>query len=458
MSERKSTEGQEQRKSVARVVSPARLSAFNILRRVEEDGAFASLLLAASEDELSAQDRALCYELVQGTLRWQLWLDHLIAHYAGRKAESLDLPVRTALRLGLYQLRVLSRIPASAAVNESVNLVRLARLRSAAALVNAVLRRATREPQYNPAAQIKDPLQRISIETSHPLWLIERWTRAFGLEEAEGFARANNQSPPTAFRLVQTETGEPYALEALRAEGGLLEPSEITPDAWRIQGAGALLRKMAREGRIYLQDEASQLVAQVLDARAGERVLDTCAAPGSKTTQIATRTRDLKLIVAGDIYEHRLRTVIESSELQKADKVRTVALDAEVTLPFAQGSFERVLVDAPCTGTGTLRRNPEIRWRISQSDIADLSARQKRIIFNASGMVRPGGRLVYSTCSVEPEENEEVVAAFLRGDADFKLVHAPVAGRLLQPDGTARSWPHRDGTDGFFIAAFERRN
>jgi 16S rRNA (cytosine967-C5)-methyltransferase len=443
----------------ASAVAPARRAAFEILRRVEEEGAFASILLAASVEELSAQDRALSYELVLGALRWQLWLDRLIEHYALRSAESLDAPVRRALRLGLYQLRFLSRVPARASVNESVNLMRLSKVRSAASFVNAVLRRATREPDYNPAAAITDAVERLAVETSHPVWLIERWTDTFGSQEAASFARSNNESPPVAFRINARDDDERSAiLDELRGAGGRLESSRVAPEAWRIQGATFMLRQLARDGRIYIQDEASQLVAHALDAQAGMRVLDVCAAPGSKTTHIAARTPDAQLIVAGDLYEHRLRTVREAGARQGKSFIRAVAFDATAPLPLAEGSFDRVLVDAPCAGTGTLRRNPEIRWRITASDIADLRERQQRILVNASRMMRHGGRLVYSTCSVEREENEEVVASFLHQSASFRQVSPFVLAPFQSASGAARTWPHREGTDGFFIAAFEHRS
>jgi 16S rRNA (cytosine967-C5)-methyltransferase len=236
----------------------------------------------------------------------------------------------------------------------------------------------------------------------------------------------------------------------------VLLPSVITPDAWRIEGAGPLLRKLAREGKIYLQDEASQLVAQVLDAQAGERVLDVCAAPGSKTTHVATRTPEIELIVAGDVHEHRLRTLLEAGAQQEIKTLRAVVHDAEGSLPFAESFFDRVLVDAPCTGTGTLRRNPEIRWRITDRDIKELSARQKRILGSAARMVRRGGRLVYSTCSVEPEENEEVVSGFLEENAEFKPLSLKMPATLKGEGKGVRIWPHRQGADGFFIASFER--
>jgi 16S rRNA (cytosine967-C5)-methyltransferase len=441
------------------LVSPARGAAFEILRRVEEEGAFASVLLASLGEELSAQDRALCYELVMGVLRRQLWLDRLIDHYAGRSAQRLDAPVRLALRLGLYQLRFLSRVPIRAAVNESVNLVRLARLRSAEGFVNAVLRRAAREPDYDPAIDVSDPIERLAVETSHPAWLIERWASAFGLKEAEAFARSNNEAPPVAFRVTTAQrANETAVLNELRGAGGNLKPSQIAPDAWRIEGAAKLLREMAHDGRVYIQDEASQLVAHALDAQAHDRVLDVCAAPGSKTTHLATKTPRPTFIVAGDLYEHRLRTVIEAGARQGTSLIRAVVFDAAAALPLRDQSFERVLVDAPCTGTGTLRRNPEIRWRITNQDIAELAARQQRILANASKMVRRGGLLVYSTCSIEPEENEAIVAAFLSENDAFRQIRMPQLAPFETASGAARTWPHKGGADGFFIAAVERKS
>jgi 16S rRNA (cytosine967-C5)-methyltransferase len=450
----------EERTEKGRAVSRARRAAFEILRRVEEEAAFASPLLAGLSEELSSEDRSLCYELTLGVLRRQLWLDRALEHFAGRKSEKLDAPVRRALRLGLYQLRFLTRVPARAAVNESVNLVHAARLRSAAPFVNAVLRRAAREPEYDPASGIEDPFERVSVETSHPAWLVARWAEAFGLEEAEAFARANNDTAPAAFRLNTLSPNSGALISQLRDSGLSLKPSRIAPGAWRVEGgagAGAVLRRLAAEGRIYSQDEASQLVAHVLGAREGERILDACAAPGSKTTHAAALAEDRAFIAAGDLYEHRLRTIEEACARLGVRSVRTVTLNAERSLPFDDGAFDRVLVDAPCTGTGTLRHNPEIRWRLAPENIRELSEVQSRILREAARVLRPGGRLVYSTCSVEREENEEVVDKFLNERADFRQSPAEPAPReLLLPSGAARTWPHRDDVDGFFVAALER--
>jgi 16S rRNA (cytosine967-C5)-methyltransferase len=446
-----------------RRVSPARRAAFEILRRVEDEGAFAAPLLAGSTDELTPEDRGLCYELVLGVLRRQSWLDALASHYAGRPSEKLDAPVRRALRLGLYQLRFLARVPARAAVNESVNLAHAARLRSAAPFINAVLRRAAREPDYDPAADIKDPLQRIAVETSHPRWLIERWATQFGMDEAKAFALSNNASAPVAFRLNPLRGRSAEVFERLRAAGVEVTASLVAPKAWRVLegqggGAAATLRALAGEGLVYLQDEASQLVAHVVGPRAGERVLDACAAPGSKTTHLAALACDGASVLAGDRYEHRLRLVVEACARQGLESVRAVVLDAEAGLPFGDETFERVLVDAPCTGTGTLRHNPEIRWRITPGDISELAAKQQRILGQAARVLRPGGRLVYSTCSVEREENEEVVAGFLGSHGDFRqTVPNPVPAALLTETGAARTWPQRDGVDGFFVAALEKQ-
>jgi 16S rRNA (cytosine967-C5)-methyltransferase len=338
-------------------VSPARRAAFEILREVEA-GAFSSILLAEYEPQLKPADRALCHELVLGVLRWQLWLDKLVEHYAKRAVESLDLPVRIALRMGLYQLRFLTRVPASAAVNEAVNLVRSARVSSAAAFVNAVLRRAIREADFDPSTAVVDPLEKLAIETSHPRWLVERWARQFGVEEAAAFARANNRVPPTAFRVVDRDFTD--------LENQLvLEPSKVAENAWRVSGAASRLRELAAEGKIYLQDEASQLVAQTVEIQPGERVLDLCAAPGSKTTLMALRANDSALIVASDRSPTRLNTVVKTGELQKLTSIKSVVLDATKSLPFDNSVFDRILIDAPCSGTGTLRRNHENRNRIT---------------------------------------------------------------------------------------------
>jgi 16S rRNA (cytosine967-C5)-methyltransferase len=425
-------------------ISPARRAAFRILQQVET-GAFSSVLLAAAEPQLKPADRALCHELVLGVLRWQLRLDKIVEHFTKRSIESLDAAVRISLRLGLYQLRYLTRIPASAAVNESVSLVRAARLSSATGFVNALLRRAIREADYDPSSGVSNPVEKVALDTSHPVWLIDRWAGSFGLEETESFARANNQVPPTVFRTVIARADQLEVLNALLAAGAAVETSNVAQGAWRVSGATPLVRELSQDGQIYLQDEASQLVAQMLEARRGELVLDLCAAPGGKTTYIADRTKDGAMVIAADRSPGRLATVVSTARLQNLTTIRPVLLDAGESLPFKPGTFDKVLVDAPCSGTGTLRRNPEIRWRLSADEIPALAVKQKGILRQVAEMVKLHGRLVYSTCSVELEENEEVIEEFLARDERYRLTT------------TIRTWPHREGSDGFFIAVLKKQ-
>jgi len=232
-------------------------------------------------------------------------------------------------------------------------------------------------------------------------------------------------------------------LAQLAEAGGIVEASGVVENAWRVSGATSVVRELAAAGKIYLQDEASQLVAQTVNVEPGERVLDLCAAPGGKTTLMAQRAEDRALIVASDVSERRLETIIKTKSLHELKSIESVVLDAAQNLPFEPSVFDRVLVDAPCSGTGTLRRNPEIRWRISESDIHELAAQQKLFLKNAVRVLKPGGQLVYSTCSVEREENEQVIETFQRENTEFKLLN------------TRRLWPQQEGTDGFFIASLQ---
>jgi len=439
----------------SRAVSAARSAAFDILERVEE-GAFASILLARGIEELQLSDRRLTQELVLGVLRWELFLDALISHYARRDVASLDRPVLLALRLGLYQLRFLTRVPQSAAVNESVKLVRRARLRSAEPLVNAVLRRATREADYDPTSAVSDPLERLSLQTSHPAWLLERWVRSFGFELASQFAEANNLPPSPAFRIVNNVASLSSVQDELRAAGCTVRPSAIAGSAWVLEGSTSALMALASAGKVYIQDEASQLVSEIVNARESQVVLDLCAAPGSKATHIADLSSKTT-VIASDFSEPRLRTVMQTANLHKLGRIHCLVLDALEPLPFPENSFDVVLVDAPCSGTGTLRRNPEIRWRITAADIEELSSRQRQILDCSADVIKPGGRLIYSTCSVEPEENEQVIQPFMAVRKDFEAAEITLNPKLNVESHVIRTWPHRDVTDGFFVAQMRRR-
>ncbi len=441
-------------------VSPARRAAFDILRRVEAEGAYASILISRlPESNLSREDRSLAQEIALGVLRRRLLLDYFIERYSRRAPSRLDPAVLIALRMGLYQLRYLTRIPQRAAVNESVNLVKMARVASAAGMVNAVLRNAARHMDEVPAQEISDPLEKLSIELSHPQWMLERWMKSFGNEEARALALANNEPPPTAFRVNTLRASVDETLAHLKDAGLIWRPSSLAPGAFIIEsGTASTLAQAAERGTIYIQDEASQLVSLLLDPKSGERVLDLCAAPGSKSSHLATLAEGKVWIVACDIHPHRLATLGVTCRKLGIDSIDRVALDATIALPFAEssGPFDRVLIDAPCSGTGTLRRNPEIKWRLAADDIKRLADVQLRLLERATDALRRGGRLVYSTCSIEREENEEVIGRFIESGAPYRVLRPNARADLTTSEGFVRTFPQRDGADGFFAAVLEK--
>jgi 16S rRNA (cytosine967-C5)-methyltransferase len=427
-------------------ISPARTAAFDILVRIAKEKAFSSVLLPIFEAQLARSDAALCHEITLGVLRRQLYLDRVIDDLAGGKR--LDAEIRVSLWIGLYQLIFLSKIPPHSAVDESVNLVLRAKKRSAKGFVNAILRRFLREA---PKVGFIDEIDRISTTTSHPKWLLEKWIRDHGIDTASRLAAANNDIPRSAFRILR----ESAAVDELT---GNCRRSEDAPGCWVIEKPDQRFLKLAEEGAIYLQDEGSQIVGSAVNVPDRGRFFDVCAAPGGKTGLIARKSPHGSLIVAGDLHRTRAGHLLENCERQVPGRVSVFQYDAVVSLPFTEKSFDAVLVDAPCSGTGTIRHNPELRYFLEESDLAELQKKQLAILENASKVVVSGGELIYSTCSLEPEENEQIAADFLDRNPDYRVVPPRVSGRLVTTEGFARTWPHRDGVDGFFIAAFKRAN
>ncbi|MCS6816461.1 MAG: 16S rRNA (cytosine(967)-C(5))-methyltransferase RsmB [Blastocatellia bacterium] len=441
------------------MLSPARKLAFRVLRRVAAQGSRASDLLASLQAEkLSERDRRLAYELVLGVLRWQRLLDHLIAHYSGRAPERLDEPIRIALRLGLYQLRFLERIPAYAAVSEAVALVKQYGPAWGAGLVNAVLRRAASAPDDRPWRKIADPIERASIEWSHPAWLVRKWVKDFGMEEALALLRANNQAPTITIRLNPLAAPDDEIMRALAHQEIEIEPSPYVPGAYRVRSGSLSPRVDAwQRGWIYVQEEASQLIAHIVAPEPGMRILEICAAPGSKTTHLAALMANRGMIVAGDRHFGRLRQLQLLAERLHVRIAHPVVFEGKDPLPLLPTErFDRVLLDAPCSGTGTLRRHPEIKWRLTQEEVHRMAEQQKALLREAARWVAPGGWLIYSTCSLEQEENEEIVGAFLASQPEFRLVVPSVAEVFRTEGGYIRTFPHRHGMDGFFAAVLER--
>ena len=453
-------------------VSPARAVAFEILLRVEREESYAAELLHSERlAKLSSRDHGLATELVMGVLRWQSLLDQRLAAASSQKLERLDGEVLAALRLGVYQLQFLSRVPARAAIFESVELVKAARKRSAAPFVNAVLRTIAGAGAEDILAE--DILAKISKSpdsitlaqnAAHPVWLVERWTEHYGLEAARQICAHDQTVPDTAIHIHDDLSNKDQADTELAAAGVQLSPGRLLSAARRVLAGDVTGTRAYQEGRVSIQDEASQLVA--LLAGRGERILDCCAAPGSKTALLARRNPRAK-VFATELHPHRARLL---QSLSRLPNVYVVAADAR-HLPFSC-AFDRILADVPCSGTGTLARNPEIKWRLKAEDLHDLQSRQVAILKSALAQLAIGGRLVYSTCSLEREENEAVVEAALDGTAEFKV--ADLKGELeqLRQSGELssgldiaallagpylRTIPGVHPCDGFFAAMIERR-
>ena len=442
------------------MIAPARLAAFNVLRAVGTRRADLPSALAAARSGLhDERDRALTAEIAAGTLRWQGMFDHVIAEYARRPVERLDPEVLDILRLTMFQLLHLDRVPASAAVNDAVDLVRKAGKRSAAPLVNAVLRRVSRDrgrlplpprESGSPAAE----LDYLTQTLSHPRWLAARWLERYGFDAAEAWCRFDNESAPLTLRANRLRTTRTDLQKVLAEAGVETRPTAFAPDGLVVQTGNPLLTGLAHEGLFVVQDEASQLVGVVASAAPGSRVLDACAAPGGKTTAMAGDMGDRGLIVAADIRARRVRLLAGTVRAAGAGCVKVVQANAAERLPFRE-VFDLVLVDAPCSGLGTLRRDPDIKWRRSEDEFEAISALQVRILTQSAAVVRHGGRIVYATCSSEPDENEAVVQRFLEAAPGFRAepLALPGASHLVNEGGHLRTYPFRDGLEAFFAAS-----
>jgi 16S rRNA (cytosine967-C5)-methyltransferase len=444
------------------MIAPARVAAYQSLRAVSSGAADLPHALARARAGLrDERDRALAGEIVTGALRWQAAFDHIVTQFAKRPLGKLDPEILDILRLSVFQLLYLDRVPASAAVNDAVSLARHAGKKSAAPLVNALLRRVSRERNRLPLpprpASMDDraaAIDYLATTLSHPRWLAERWLNRYGFESAERWMQFNNRPAALTLRVntLKTTAG---ALTASLAEYGVeVTSGRFSSAALIVRAGNPLLTPLADDGSFFVQDEASQLVASAVGARSGDRVLDACASPGGKTIAIAAAMGDTGLIVATDVRGKRVDLLAKTIASSGARSVKVVQADAGHALPLPP-QFDWVLLDAPCSGLGTIRRDPDIRWRRSEADLAGLAAAQLRMLTETARVLRPGGRLVYSTCSSEPDENEDVVRRFLN---DSGFTPAPIntmsstAQRLLNPAGELRTLPFRDNLEAFFAA------
>ena len=446
-------------------VSPARQAAYDILRRVDGGRGFAvDWLQGPLASGLEDADRRLATEMVMGVLRWRGALDFEIERLSGKPFKYFDPEITTILRLGIYQLGFLTRVPRYAVVNEAVELAKRAAKRSAAGLVNAVLRKCrTGFAKLDIREQGgTDSKSDEYIRRAFPAWLWERWGERFGPAVTGALVAASLIPPPVTLRV--TEAGGPPAEigQRLAEEGLTTRPGRFATRALVVESGCVLECSALRHGYIQIQDEASQLVGELVAPRPGERVLDLCAAPGIKTGQLSGAL-GAGLLVAADLSARRLRAAAKLLHPQAPGaRVHWVRLDATCELPFGI-RFNRILVDAPCSGTGTLARNPEIKWRLQPKDLLRLAQIQAGILRRGLDVLAVGGRLVYSTCSLEPEENEQVVANVLERTPGYRLLNGeefsgefPGLSSLFDVRGYFRTRPDLQATDGFFAAAITR--
>jgi 16S rRNA (cytosine967-C5)-methyltransferase len=448
------------------MTAPARTAAYHAVRAVASGRADLPSALHASRAHLTDErDRSLAAEIVTGTLRWQRSLDHLIEHFSQRQIPKLDGEILAILRLSLYQLLHLTRVPASAVVDDAVDLTRAARKASASGFVNAVLRATLRQRHKLPLPpRPEDPGDRdaalayLGITHSHPEWLVGRWLHRYGFESTEQWVRFNNETPSLTLRVNRLRATREEAIAALEQDNVDAEPTRFAPDGLVVTRGNPLRRPP--DGLVFVQDEASQLVPAVVAASAGERILDLCASPGGKTLGMAADMADVGIIVASDVRPRRLTLLQETINTAETRCVSVVRVPQTGPLPF-DATFDAVLVDAPCSGLGTVRRDPDIRWRRHEADLAALARDQLGLLVRAADVVRPRGRLVYATCSSEPEENDDVVASFVAHRPDFHIVNLhnyaqPMIEPFIDAQGFFRTTPSAHRLEAFYAALLIR--
>ena len=432
-------------------VSQARYEALHILVRVERDRAFADIALehALERAHLDPRDAALCTEIVYGTLRWRRHLDWRLTPHLKRPLAKLDPWVRALLRLTAYQLLFLDRVPRWAAVDEAVSVARLkSRGPGPAEFVNAVLRSLTRAggPPRLPA----HPVEAAGLRWSFPDWMAARWITRYGPDGADRLMAALNERPPVTIRANTLRISrEDLAVRLRDEELAETDPTALAPEGLTVR-RGAVGRWAAfASGWCTIQDEASMLIARLLEPQPGELVADTCAAPGTKTTHLAQLMGNRGRIVAMDPNAARLRLLAQAATRLGVSIVETHTGGVATLAERWRYRCDRALVDAPCSNLGVLRRNPDVKWKREEADLGRLAEKQRGILTAAAALVKPGGRLVYATCSLEPEENDEVVRAFLADQADWRLDPPAVFPVTPDVDGVVRCLPHAHGTDGF---------
>ncbi len=424
--------------------------------------AYADVLLGARLPAFSDSDRRLITRLVLGTLAWRGRLDYEIERLASRALKKIHPAVLEILRMALFQMRLLTRVPKHAAVDTAVTLAGAdPQTRNAAGFINAILRKAAREPSPPMLPPGHDGAAHLAVKWSHPRWLVERFVQSFDVEDAESLMAANNEAAPTAIRLNLARECPEEIIARLQADGIHVMGQGRFPETVLLRGAPGIDSESFRAGLFHVQSEASQMVARLLAPARDSAVVDCAAAPGGKSTHLAELVGEHGRVIALDLNLRGLHNAREVARRLGHRNIHFVRADMKSAAPLRPTSFEFVLLDAPCTGIGTLREHPEIRWRLAPGDFARMAAVQLAMLRNAAALVRPSGAIVYAVCSLAPEEGPDLIAQFLGEHPDFTVdrhppTHEALSG-VLREDGTMLTRPDQGGLDGFFAVRMTRR-
>ena len=439
--------------------------ASEILLKVDSQKAYADILLdhAFKRASLSERDRALLTELIYGTLRWRAKIDAHLSHQLSRSLTGTDAFVRNLLRVTVYQLLFLDKIPDYAAVNEAVELAKIQHGSKTAGFVNAVLRNLLRQNKISTKRKTEDDsIAALAVEFSHPEWLVRRWLDEFGQREGCALMRANNQRAPLVLRVNRLKSSREELLARLLRAGIAASATPWSPDGIMLESSGAVENLPGfADGLFQVQGESSQLIAYLLAPLPGERILDACAAPGGKTTHIAELMKGSGELIAMDKSARGIGKIRENIARLQLRSIQVVKADATNELTRTLGApYDRMLIDAPCSGFGTLRSHPEIKWQRQETDIRRLCGLQSKILEGVSDYLKSEGVLVYSTCTLAREENDLVVQAFLAQHREFELQDAarylPETAKHMVRGGFFQALPQRDNTDGFFAARLRK--